>query len=611
MEYSYDVDEVPQGKLPSIKHDIKQAKMFLMKDSPESGDSLYNHLSELLNKILSERPNNAVDIFEEYSKKIKEQRYKVKNNIQDFYIPIGDYDNAKKIIKLFRMIKEKEKKDIHIVENEEKKIIQNLFDLFYYFEQIDIGLPRSDLYMLNLSIRKLVNEKPITKPRFWGKILGKPKNFYVLEAEFTKEELSRRLELEIKTVDVEKINDDDSSGNNKSSIEKKLNSDSTSRVHMVLPNQNIPPETIGTGTNKKVYYVCNFPGLDEWIELPSVLPLQITLAKKILHYFTGCLDTLIHTYPLYPGNEGNYLRSQIARISAATLISPIGFYTFENEDKDPEEVEEVEVEEVEEDEEEEEDINEEIEEEEQEEIEYNEIDTSIISENHHYKPLPVKELVDPSMSNWCHHSEYILSQGRTVWWNSTDETEPKNEDDEDDDKEYVEEEEEQQQQQQEQKDVKRKDIDVKKEIGPPLLTPLSEDIATDGMPYWTARLSSSIQQDTSFAVVRSNIWPGAFSFANDKTFANIYIGTGHKYNVQNFSPPSMPPVQEQYKVDLDIMEAQDPSIEEEETQHLTRMTTPMMNNSELDFGESFEDHENTKDQDEESYESDEKIVELN
>lgn len=63
------------------------------------------------------------------------------------------------------MIKEKGKIDIHIVENEEKIIIQNLFDLFYYFEQIDTGLPRSDLYMLNLSIRKLVNEKPIIKPR--------------------------------------------------------------------------------------------------------------------------------------------------------------------------------------------------------------------------------------------------------------------------------------------------------------------------------------------------------------------------------------------------------------------------------------------------------------
>ena len=41
----------------------------------------------------------------------------------------------------------------------------------------------------------------------------------------------------------------------------------------------------------------------------------------------------------------------------------------------------------------------------------------MISMNRHYEPLPLKELIDPSMSNWCHHSPFILNQGRTVWWN--------------------------------------------------------------------------------------------------------------------------------------------------------------------------------------------------
>ena len=40
-----------------------------------------------------------------------------------------------------------------------------------------------------------------------------------------------------------------------------------------------------------------------------------------------------------------------------------------------------------------------------------------LSENINYDPLPIKDLVDPSMSNWCHYSPYILKQGRTVWWN--------------------------------------------------------------------------------------------------------------------------------------------------------------------------------------------------
>lgn len=44
----------------------------------------------------------------------------------------------------------------------------------------------------------------------------------------------------------------------------------------------------------------------------------------------------IHTFPEFPGTEKNYLRAQIARISAGTQISPLGFYTF-NEEEDDEE----------------------------------------------------------------------------------------------------------------------------------------------------------------------------------------------------------------------------------------------------------------------------------
>lgn len=51
----------------------------------------------------------------------------------------------------------------------------------------------------------------------------------------------------------------------------------------------------------------------------------------------------IHTFPPFPGTERNYLRAQIARISAATLVSPIGFFTLATEDEEealPEEPEE-------------------------------------------------------------------------------------------------------------------------------------------------------------------------------------------------------------------------------------------------------------------------------
>ena len=45
----------------------------------------------------------------------------------------------------------------------------------------------------------------------------------------------------------------------------------------------------------------------------------------------------IFTYPPFPGHEKNYLRAQIARISAATLISPMGYYTFGGGEEEEEE----------------------------------------------------------------------------------------------------------------------------------------------------------------------------------------------------------------------------------------------------------------------------------
>ena len=43
------------------------------------------------------------------------------------------------------------------------------------------------------------------------------------------------------------------------------------------------------------------------------------------------------SYPPFPGNEANYLRAQIARVSAGTHISPLGFYQFDEEEEEEEE----------------------------------------------------------------------------------------------------------------------------------------------------------------------------------------------------------------------------------------------------------------------------------
>ena len=87
----------------------------------------------------------------------------------------------------------------------------------------------------------------------------------------------------------------------------------------------ISAEETGSGVNRNVYFVCNNPG-DNWIELPPVTPSQIKASRHIKKILTGCLDSKICSYPIFPGTELNYLRCLIARISAATHISPRGFF---------------------------------------------------------------------------------------------------------------------------------------------------------------------------------------------------------------------------------------------------------------------------------------------
>ena len=53
---------------------LEEAKAFLKKDAGD-GTSLYDHLSEVLLKILVERPDKLSDSFEHLSTAVKQQRY--------------------------------------------------------------------------------------------------------------------------------------------------------------------------------------------------------------------------------------------------------------------------------------------------------------------------------------------------------------------------------------------------------------------------------------------------------------------------------------------------------------------------------------------------------
>ncbi|KAL7301341.1 hypothetical protein TKK_0006072 [Trichogramma kaykai] len=585
-----------------LKDELERSKHYLQQICPSSGDSLSHHLNEVLTKILKERPKDAIASFEKYSRELRAQKFSNQNrHLRDLYEPPPAYDEAKRLVELFK-ISPPGHGDYHSIstchEDEESlvEMRQNAPDLqklFYYFQQVGVALPRDDIVYLGLSIRKLIAKEKIKNVRFWGKIIGNPRNYYIIEASLTDEELQRRLEeaevgsrLSVTTRSCTNESQELAENvaleqalatsllNEAREAESIATVDDKARLQLVYPpmpknpwqpTPEVAPEKIGTGANAKVYFVCNRPGLDGWTELPPVTPAQIVVARQTVYMFSGTLGKQVHTYPPFPGCEKNYLRAQIARIEAATHCSPLGYFTFGRRgargEKDNDEFEQ----EDEEDDDDEEDDGEEEE-------------GGDIVINRHYEQPALKDLIDPSMCNWCHHSPYLLKQGRTVWLEpgktedevdnaSQDEYEGEDESEEgmDDDNE--------EERRSSRISRKAKELGYEKEIGPPLLTSLSEDVAADGAIPWSARLSSSAQPDVAVALLRSNIWPGAYTFAADKCFGNVYIGWGTKREAYNYSPPAMPPVQDQYvpASDLEFQEETDPTPADEEAWRISQL----------------------------------------
>ena len=99
----------------------------------------------------------------------------------------------------------------------------------------------------------------------------------------------------------------------------------TSPVHLLL-----------TVTTRVIIFSLCIAG-EPWVKLPQVKPTQISASRQIRKLFTGKLDTPIVTYPPFPGNEANYLRAQIARISSTTQISPNSYFQHPEDEEEEEE----------------------------------------------------------------------------------------------------------------------------------------------------------------------------------------------------------------------------------------------------------------------------------
>ncbi|KFO71717.1 Radial spoke head protein 4 A, partial [Cuculus canorus] len=467
--YSPYDDQIPDPESRMLA--IQNAKAYLLKSSTTSGLNLYDHLANMLTKILDEQPTNAVDIIENISKDVKCAQFRKKmDTLRDEHeiLPTTEAAEVRKAL----FLKTNAEGDEELEEEIGETPLPNVMETAFYFEQAGIGLSKDESYHIFLALKKLISAQPIQTCRFWGKILGLEMNYIIAEVQFQEGEEEEETEEEEVIEEGEKEMDEF-----EDTDEEKEKDEPPKSTYKPPPV--IPKEENGTGANKYVYFVCNEPG-KPWVKLPPVTPAQIVCARKIKKFFTGRLDAPIVSFPPFPGNEA----------------------------KDEEE----------------------------------EGGRDTYEENPDFQPPSVAEMVD-SLSLWVHHSQSILPQGRCVWFNPSQKSEEEEEDEEEE---------------------KSEEADKpQQEVGPSLLTPLSEDEEIENLPAWTARLSTDLIPEHAVAILQSNRWPGAYTFASGRKFENIYFGWGHKYSLENHSPELPPPVQAEYPSGPEITETSDPTLEEE------------------------------------------------
>uniref|UniRef100_A0A493U2E4 Radial spoke head component 4A n=1 Tax=Anas platyrhynchos platyrhynchos TaxID=8840 RepID=A0A493U2E4_ANAPP len=500
--YSPYDDPVPDPEARMLA--MQNAKAYLLTSSTTSGLNLYDHLANTLTKILDEQPTDVVDIIENISKDVKWAQFRKKmDTLRDEPAMPPRFESAERSKSLF--LKSYEEGDEELDEKVGETPLPNVMETAFYFEQAGIGLSKDEYYHIFLALKKLVSAQPIQTCRFWGKILGLEMNYIVAEVQFQEGVEEEEIEEEEEVPDegekgLGEVEDED---------EEKEKEDEPPKS-TYKPPPVIPKEENGTGANKYIYFVCNEPG-KPWVKLPPVTPAQIVCARQIKKFFTGRLDAPVVSFPPFPGNEANYLRAQIARISAGTHVCPIGFYQFAEEEDEDEE---------------------------------GGGGRDACEENPDFQPLSVAEMVE-SLSTWVHYVPSILKQGRCVWINPSQKSEEEEEEGE------------------EEEEKEEEPDELQQEIGPPLLTPLSEDEGIQNIPAWTAQPSTNLIPQYAVAILQSHRWPGAYAFASGTKFNNIYFGWGHKYSPENHTPALPEPVQKEYPDGPEITEAADPTVEEE------------------------------------------------
>ena len=258
---------------------FEEAKQYLRQED-EDGNSLYEHLSRVLLKVIVEKPQNANAMFEQLSQELRGA-----TQVKPTLPTEGEPEIAKP--------EKKSQLDwCGAVSNLYAPTEGDATEITYpdlmteanVYEWAGINFGKMETYRLYLAIKQkaVVETRSL---RFWGKITGRSGDYFVVQGD----------------------NPDPPSAEEITTVEG------------------------AEGANKYAFWVCTYAG-GTWTKLPDTTPEAIVVARQIKRFFTGDLDAPVPSYPPFPGGtEAHLLRAQIAMITSECSISPGGFYAEDDE----------------------------------------------------------------------------------------------------------------------------------------------------------------------------------------------------------------------------------------------------------------------------------------
>ena len=240
----------------------EEAQSFLSTDV--SGSNLYDHLTDVLTKILSDRPDDALAAFESISKEVKMSKFTVDSAPG---VVSNDAAAAAAVANLGKLAAPAEGADASAA--------QSLYTEAWLLEYAGVSFG-SDTMTLQAAMAELTAGGN-TGVRVWGKVNGTESDYFIFEG---------------------------------TPAEPAESADGTE-------------DASGTGANALAYWALS-TSTGAVTQLGNVSYAQIVAARKVRKFFTGNLDAKVSAYPPFPGAEAGYLRAIIALISSDCSLAVSG-----------------------------------------------------------------------------------------------------------------------------------------------------------------------------------------------------------------------------------------------------------------------------------------------